>query len=251
MLLAHITDLHLNGSRERFLRTQDALYRARRMGAGYLVVTGDLTASGKPHQFQELASALDAWGSKYTVTIVPGNHDGHPRNFAGALRGPLKDYARASTPGSSVEIGGVARVLAISTQFVDRALAFRALGNVGPEQLRLLSHLAAQAVVTGKTLIVAMHHGPHARALGFFEGLTDRHEVMQLLYNRSRVAILAGHDHQVLNLGNIHVAGSIATHQSDPLRIYEVDVGGLRPVYQRPDEGRLLQIAGLPERSGP
>jgi 3',5'-cyclic AMP phosphodiesterase CpdA len=244
MLLAHITDLHLNGSRERFLRTQDALYRARRMGAGYLVVTGDLTAQGKPEQFHELAHALSAWGSKYTATIVPGNHDGHPRNFAAALAGPLRDYASASTPGAAVNVGQDARVVAISTQFKGRALAFRALGNVGEEQLHLLGRLVRRP--DSRTLVVAMHHGPHARALGFFEGLTDRSKVMALLHNRPKVAILAGHDHQVLDLGNIHVAGSIATHQNDPLRIYEVDSRGLRPVYQQPDSGTFLSIAGLP-----
>lgn len=249
MLLAHITDLHLNGRRDRFLRTQDALLRARRMGAGYMVITGDLTASGKPEHFVELGRALEAWGGS-TITIVPGNHDGHPRNFIAALAGPLRAYARTSTPGVSIDVASHARIVPISTQFKGRALAFRALGNVGPAQLKLLGKLADFSAIDRRVMIVAMHHGPHARALGFFEGLTDRQKLMQLLYNRPGIAILAGHDHQVLDIGNIHVAGSIATHQADPLRIYEIDWRGLRPVYQKPDQGAFLSIAGLPNRLG-
>lgn len=243
LLFGHITDLHLNGSHERFCKTVSALRRARQMGAAYMLVTGDLTKSGKPEQFFELARALEAgdwlgW-QKNKVTIVPGNHDGPSENFLAALNGPLAPWAHSAR--WPVNLGS-AIVLPVNTQYAKRALSFRALGNVGEAQLNTMAAYAEHASPQ-QHVIVAMHHPPVTGPLGFFHDLTDRARVNSILARSPHVSVCCGHDHRVFSKDRVHIAGSVATHKGDPLRMYALSRGQFFPIYESRERGNYFSLA--------
>jgi 3',5'-cyclic-AMP phosphodiesterase len=243
--IAHLSDIHLNGGRERYGRLSSALSRAdSEWGARYLVLTGDLTADGHPCQFAELARALEtSW--PHGGTIVPGNHD--VGDF-GRMHGTYLGRFASQGP---VELGD-AVVLGLDTRYPARVPLFGALGRVGHRQMGLLRLLAASGTSErAQHVLVAMHHGPQKSGLGYFDGLTDRKHVLRILHGAPHMSILCGHDHRALDLGQVHAAPSVATAVGDPLRIYDVGQGGLSSVYVAPGPGEYLARARLPARSLP
>jgi 3',5'-cyclic AMP phosphodiesterase CpdA len=240
---AHLSDLHLNGTVDRFRKTLAGLEDADRWGANYLLLTGDLTARGRPDEYQQLGELLSGWDRG--CTVVPGNHDGGSPTFMAALARFFPQFEDTSTPGALVDLGD-AMVLALDTQYANRALVFRALGNVGHAQLTRLAQVLPMASAQ-KHLVVAMHHGPQGHMLGFFDGLTDRGRVSKLLGSNPHVSVCCGHDHRVLDMGKVHTAASVATFLGDPLRIYDVAGGRFMPSHQSLSKGNYFSFAGLPK----
>lgn len=216
MILAHLTDLHLNGSADRRNRVVTALRMARGLGASHLLLTGDLTAYGTTPQVHELAGLLEAeWPKSQGLgrTVVAGNHDG-----VGAI-----DKLFPLPP--PVDVGG-ALVVAVDTRFKRRALAFRALGAVGKEALSDIERVSRDP---GRPVILAMHHGPHGRDLDLFQGTVGRKGLGALLEERPHLHVCCGHDHRHVDLGQIHVANAVA-HHDKALRLYEVSGAGFRVI---------------------
>lgn len=220
--IAHLTDVHLDGTAERRRRFEIALAQAARSGAHLLLLTGDLTASGEASELAELSICLRPWPS-WRLVVVPGNHDVGPRPWAETLHGTpgLERLASTSAPGA-VTVMPDAVVLAIDTQFRRRAPIFGALGKVSAEQLSILETLARPQDVA---VIVAMHHPPQRSPLQPFDGLINHEEVARLA--GPHVSFLCGHDHRSLDVefgpgrGRIFVAPSVA-EADDPLRVYDV-----------------------------
>jgi 3',5'-cyclic AMP phosphodiesterase CpdA len=240
--IAHLSDLHLNGSYDRRARLLRGLAHAAQRGAHHLVLTGDLTSKGRAEQFAELAQCLSAWPSGQ-VTIVPGNHDAGTAYNLALMGGALSRFAATSgidtvsLASRVVDLPHV-RILPLDTRFTRRALLFRAIGNVGARQLGGI----AQAIVDrSKPLLLVMHHGPIWSPLHFFDGLSDRAQVSRLLEMRPDVHVLSGHDHRVLDIGRVHVAASVA-HHPDPLRMYSILNGRLEVDYRSGEEGDYLSF---------
>ena len=247
--IAHLSDLHLNGGRDRFGRLCACLSQADiKWDARYLVLTGDLTANGSGSEFAQLGHALEiAW--PHAGTIVPGNHDvcDFPAMAA-------RHLSRFATPAHGpVELGeGGALVVGLDTRYPGRVPLFGALGRVGARQMGLLRLLAASGTRGGKGhVLLAMHHGPQKTPLGYFDGLTDRKEVLRILHGAPHISALCGHDHRALDLGQVHAAPSVATAKGDPLRIYDLTAEGLFPVYTAPGPGEYVSRVRLPARSLP
>jgi 3',5'-cyclic AMP phosphodiesterase CpdA len=214
MILAHLTDLHLNGSADRRSRFVSALRQAKGLGARHVLLTGDLTAYGTAPQVAELARILlEEWplAAGLGMTVVPGNHDGI---------GAIDRMFPLSGPS---EVDG-ALIVPMDTRFHRRALAFRALGAISRESL---GRLEAVSRDPDRTVVVAMHHGPHGRSMGFFEGTVGRKGLGDLMGARPHIHVCCGHDHRSFDRGRIHVAHAVAHHES-PLRLYEVGAGGFR-----------------------
>lgn len=235
MRFAHLTDPHMNGTADRRHRLGRALDEAVTRGAKHLLLTGDLTDSGQEYQFRDLAWVLGRW--PLTATIVGGNHDG--AGFAQALSGCLGRFLVSST--TPLSVGGVT-VVPVSTYYANRALLFRALGIIGRDQFAALEHAIS---TTRGPVVVAMHHGPQVDPLKVFAGLVDRHRIDGLLRSNPQVAVCCGHDHRVLDVGQVHVAASCATHP-DPLRIYDVSIGRFDSVYRSACEGSYFGDAVCP-----
>lgn len=234
--IGHLSDTHLNGTAERWQCLVRALDTARCAGCDHVLLTGDLTASGHPNQFLELAAALRGYPDG-SVTMVPGNHDAAPGAWEGALAGPLHRFARTSSPGAAVDLGDVV-VVAVDTRARRRAPAFCALGQVSEPQLQQLHWLAQ--LHRSRAIVLAMHHGPQWHPLHPFDGLTNRTRILRLLQQNPHVTVCCGHDHRILDLGRIFTAASVAEHP-DPLRIYEIRRQQLVPVYRSEDSGAYMK----------
>ncbi len=75
--IAHLSDVHFDGSEE-FRAGLDALVSSvRAREPDLVVVTGDLSADGRPEQLDEVAAALDRLGGAPRI-VVPGNRDLEP-----------------------------------------------------------------------------------------------------------------------------------------------------------------------------
>lgn len=212
--IAHISDLHLDGTPKRANKLAAALDRARTLQPDHLLVTGDITANGRPSELRELREALERWTTPKTV--IAGNHDGH-----------LTGFVTRSFDHPDV------RILPVDTRSPRRALAFSALGQVAPAQLRRIERETREP---GRPVVLAMHHGPHEHPLSLFAGLLNMSQVLSLCEARPWVHVLCGHDHRSLDFGQVHVAPSVA-HHPDPVRVYDVREGRVVPVYQSAFEG--------------
>ncbi len=118
-IIAHISDLHLNGTVSRRDRLERALDSAASRRPDHLVITGDVTAHGNPRHLQELREVLYGWPTP--ITVIAGNHDGR-------------------LPGWSSEIVdfGDSILIPVDTRALYKPLAFRALGRIGGKQVQLI-----------------------------------------------------------------------------------------------------------------
>ncbi len=207
-IIAHISDLHLNGTASRRDRLERALDSAASRRPDHLVITGDVTAHGNPRHLQELREVLYGWPTP--ITVIAGNHDGR-------------------LPGWSSEIVdfGDSILIPVDTRALYKPLAFRALGRIGGKQVQLIDRLTQ----SGRPVVLAMHHGPQQHPLQLFHGLVDRHGLRKLLGCRPWTHVVCGHDHRCLDIGQVHVAPSVA-HHPDPVRVYQVAGRSLVPVYR-------------------
>lgn len=233
--LAHLTDTHINGTSDRQQRLATALGRAQAAGAHHLLLTGDLTANGRQREFQELGQILEHW--PHSATIARGNHDG--AGFEEAITGPLSRFFHSSV---NVQDFGVGKVVPVSTYYPSRGLGFRAMGRVGVAQTDFIENVVWQSVCP---VVLAMHHGPQRDPLRILTGLVDGFRIQGLLDRYPNVHICCGHDHRLIDLGNIHVAASVA-HHPDPLRLYDVADGLFRSVYKSRCQGKYFGDADCP-----
>ncbi|MEU6300515.1 metallophosphoesterase [Streptomyces erythrochromogenes] len=89
-LLAHISDLHLDGSEratQRAIRVMDYL-RALPYPVDALLVTGDIADHGEEAEYEEAAQILAA---PFPVLTCPGNHDARPA-YRKALLGEAPEH---------------------------------------------------------------------------------------------------------------------------------------------------------------
>lgn len=235
--IAHVTDLHLNGTEKRRQKFLDALQKARTLGAQHLVITGDLTSHGRIENFSELGNIL-AGTDPNSVTIVPGNHDiglhnGKQSKWCHVLQTTnLGRFRRTSVPGSIVEHGDCA-IVAVDTTMQSQALGFSALGHFPDEQLKNLDTFAGSY---GKCIVVAMHHGNWSEGPMFlFEGLTNWKDVEAVVAKHPNLHVLCGHHHRLFNKKGVFGAPAVVDHD-DPLRMYEVRGTCLVPTYQGKNE---------------
>ncbi|GGZ30051.1 3',5'-cyclic adenosine monophosphate phosphodiesterase CpdA [Streptomyces inusitatus] len=110
LLLAHISDLHLDGderSTRRAVRVVDHL-RALPRPVDALLVTGDIADHGEESEYEEAARILDV---PFPVLSCPGNHDTRPAYRKALLGAPAGDG-----PVNTVHhIGGTAILMCDST----------------------------------------------------------------------------------------------------------------------------------------
>jgi Icc protein len=219
--IAHLSDVHVLGTRARaaldlgtrfvsFGRKLDATERAAKLGralaaakaggAGHFVLSGDLTETGTPEQFEALGELLhDARIDPDRVVLVPGNHDTYaaPDAWARALAGPLSAFRRgaASEHGKVVERDG-------ATFFpLDVAChqhVTRSAGELSNDAADALERRLADPGTHGERRVVVLHHSPfpHAsRAWQWIDGLRGAERLVSILARFPDVLVLHGHLH--------------------------------------------------------
>jgi len=77
MKIAHLSDLHYGFSAERNAVVESRLLQVQSMAPDHLILSGDLSQSGRAEEFHALASLLQHCGFSTSdrLTVLPGNHD--------------------------------------------------------------------------------------------------------------------------------------------------------------------------------
>lgn len=192
-LLAHISDLHLNGterSAERATRVMAYLRRLPRP-VDALLVTGDIAHHGDPAEYAQAAEILQA---PFPVLTCPGNHDVRSAYRAGLLGEATTDGPATGADGPvnrCHQVGGAAILMC------DSSVPSRGHGLLGPETLRWIAATLDDLGGTQPVLIV-FHHTPVAihHPLPDAEPLHQPEDLAGLLAGHPEVvAVLVGHAH--------------------------------------------------------
>jgi 3',5'-cyclic AMP phosphodiesterase CpdA len=181
MLLVQVSDLHLDGSRERHERAQRVMaYVNGLTGVDAVLVSGDIADHGEPAEYAEARELL---ASPHRVLTCPGNHD---------VRGPYESVLLGRAPsGGAVNEGH--ELAGVLVAMCDSSRPGRADGLLDDGTLAWLD-----GVLTGRRALVCFHHPPapmHQPMIdeilltdpGGLAGVLDRHPGV--------VAVLCGHAH--------------------------------------------------------
>ncbi|MFT9790584.1 metallophosphoesterase [Streptomyces rhizosphaericola] len=186
MLLAQISDLHLDGSdraTRRATRTMEYL-RALPRPVDALLVTGDIADHGAEAEYEEAARILAA---PFPVLPCPGNHDARP-----AYRKALLGEAPAEGP-----VNRVHRIAGTAILMCDSTLPGRDEGRLDTETLAWID-TTLTALPDGVPALIAFHQPPVElhHPLPDACRLEEPERLAALLAAHPRVAaVLTGHAH--------------------------------------------------------
>ncbi len=268
--LGHISDLHI-ADRSRYPRNGFAARDCERhsvklakglvdalgeVGVDHLVVTGDLTLSGEPREFERAADLLRPFAETRKLTVVPGNHDIWTKESLETGRflrsvGPDGRGMRRAAPSypQVVPLGDDAVLVALdSARYGDEPL--ETAGRLGPEQMRAARELVREHSKQGRAVVLAFHHHvvlPPERVESDSRvarmPLADADQVVRLIAEMPVAAVLHGHRHTAFRVDLPGVAGptpvlcsgSGSRVADEPVRrarayVYEMDRSGVRSV---------------------
>ena len=268
--IGHISDLHVadrgryprNGFTSRDCERHSArlakglLDALREVGVDHLVVTGDVTFSGEPREFERAADLLRPFADGKTLTVVPGNHDVWTEESVETARflralGPDGKGMRRAAPSYPhvVPLGDEVVLIALDSARYGED-PFETPGRLGPEQLRAARELAREHSKQGRAVLLAFHHHvvlppermPSDPAVARMP-LFDADKIVRLVAEQPIAAVLHGHRHTAFRVelpgvqGTTPVlcAGSASRVADEPVRrarafVYEVDRTGVRSV---------------------
>ncbi|MFI5802328.1 metallophosphoesterase [Streptomyces sp. NPDC051561] len=186
LLLAQISDLHLDGtarSTERALRVMTYLRRLPRP-VDALLVTGDIADHGTESEYQEAAGLLEA---PFPVLMCPGNHD---------VRAVYRK-ALLGEPASDRPVNRVHHVKGVAILMIDSTIPGRDEGRLDGETREWITS-TLDALEEGTAALLAFHQPPVA----VHHPLPDKYQLQQpewlgeLMASRPQVvALLTGHAH--------------------------------------------------------
>jgi 3',5'-cyclic AMP phosphodiesterase CpdA len=234
--IAHLSDLHFGAERPALVASLTADVRA--MAPDLVCVSGDLTLRAQARQFQAARTFLDGLGCPFVA--VPGNHD-LPR---------FELWQRFTDP-----YGRWHRFLGIPRQTVwsDQALVVCGLdstrrarwhldwsaGGISDRQRSWLAQAGANR--GSRPMLVVLHHPPeHPKEASGRRALEDGAELRQTLHALGAGAILVGHLHRPVRLGDttpeLHAGSALSWRDGGDGNSYNViDIvdGALRATVRR------------------
>jgi 3',5'-cyclic-AMP phosphodiesterase len=186
IVLAHVSDLHLDGSTRAEERTRRVMsyVNGLKQPPHAVLVTGDIADHGHPAEYRQAADLL---ASPHPVLTCPGNHDSRT-----AYRTVLLGQPPEQTPVNEVhQAAGALFVLCDST------IPGRDDGLLADETLDWLESVLSATPGT-TPVFVCFHHPPVLLHSPFIDALRQRGERrLAVLIERHPqvVAILCGHAH--------------------------------------------------------
>lgn len=238
-----------------------------RLGIDHVVVTGDLTNLALESEYELVQEVLekDLGMPPSRVTVVPGNHDLYTRGALTSRRFEryLAPYLQSDLPELAVDAGGArfpivklrdhVALVALSSAVPRAPLV--AAGELGRAQIAALARVLAHAEVSGRTIVLALHHpAVHSwtRVKAYAEGLRDAPDLLGELRHLTRGLMLHGHLHRriqrpVSSPGGMMQVGatSASLHHAQPDRmagfnVYDVGETGtprIEAYVYAPDSG--------------
>jgi 3',5'-cyclic AMP phosphodiesterase CpdA len=220
------------------------------IGIDHLVVTGDVTFSAQPREFERVAELLQPFVAAGKITLVPGNHDVWTEDSVETAR-----FLRALGPDGRgmyphvVPLGDDAVLIALdSARHGEKPL--ETPGLLGSEQLRAARELGREHSKQGRAVLLAFHHHvvlppervPSDAKLARMP-LADADKVVRLVAEVPIAAVLHGHRHAAFRVDlpgaggptPLLCAGSASRVADEPVRrarayVYEIDRSGVRGV---------------------
>lgn len=271
--LGHISDLHV-ADRSRYPRNGftardcdrhsakvakglvDAL---REVGVDHLVVTGDLTFSAEPREFERAADLLKHFAEAKKLTVVPGNHDVWTEESVETGRflrtvGPDGKGMRKAQPTYPhvVPLGDEVVLVALDSARWGPD-PYETPGKLGSEQVKGARELVREHSKAGKAVVLALHHHvvlPPDRVDSDVRvarmPLADADQIVRLVAELPVAAVLHGHRHTAFRVDlpgargpasstPVLCAGSVSRVTDEPVRrarayVYEIDRTGVRSV---------------------
>ena len=163
-----------------------------------VVVTGDLTHLGLPHEFEQTRCWLEALGSPSRVCVVPGNHDACCEEPWDATLGSLSPWFAsdevAAFPFPSLRVRGDVALIGVST--ATPSPLFFATGDVGADQVARLGDMLRESGERGRFRIVYLHHPPTPGTVAWRKRLRDGRRLLEAVDAFGAELILHGHAHR-------------------------------------------------------
>ncbi|UZI29435.1 metallophosphoesterase [Streptomyces sp. VB1] len=186
MLLAQISDLHLDGSERAPRRTARVMDHLRDLPnpVDALLVTGDIADHAAETEYEEAVRLLDA---PFPVLACPGNHDDRP-----AYRTAFLGEAPGTAP-----VNRVHRIAGCAILMCDSTIPGRDEGRLAPETLAWIDATLA-GLPDGVPALIAFHQPPVElhHPLPDAGMLQEPERLAALLAAHPRVvAVLTGHAH--------------------------------------------------------
>ncbi|MEU1122624.1 phosphodiesterase [Streptomyces sp. NPDC005899] len=188
-VLAHLSDLHLDGTEETAERTRRAVAHLTGLPGRVdaVLITGDIADRGTAEEYREAARLLAPLYERHQVLMCPGNHDSRAEYrevlLGGAGAAPVNEVRAVGPEG--------VRVL-----MCDSSIPGRSEGLLEEETLRWLDD--ALAAAPGRPALVAFHHPPVPLGLPYIDriGLRGPDALAKVLARHPQVvAVLCGHAH--------------------------------------------------------
>ncbi len=218
-----------------------------------LLVSGDLTHVGLPHEFEQARQWLERLGNPENIALVPGNHDAYVRSEWQQTFALWQAYMTSDNekPGAvdfsgfpSVRVRNGIAFIGLSTACPKPPLM--ATGTVGRAQLAKLPELLARAGRDGLFRVVYLHHSPVVGEEKWRKRLTDAGEVAGIIAHHGAELILHGHGHRALHSQLTTEQGSIpviAVPSASAMGLGHGDVAAYNCYRVEPSEGEwLLEI---------
>lgn len=220
----------------------------------HLLVTGDLTLSGEPSEFERAAELLAPFAREGKLTVLPGNHDVWSRDAAGTYR-----FLRTVGPdgkGMKRPFAAYPLQVELSPEVVLIGLDSARYGEppeespgwLGSEQLAQVRELVRALTKEGRAVVLALHHHllippervPSDAKLARMP-LYDADKLVRLCAELPVAAVLHGHRHVAFRVDlpgpgkptPLICAGSVSRVHDVPVRrpralVHSFDKGGLR-----------------------
>lgn len=181
-VVAHISDMHLDGSPARLQRLLAVLDQIGDLAeVDAVLLSGDLADHGAPEEYEQLFGALP---STWPILVVPGNHD-----LTAGLTAALATHGYPSSLNTTVDIGGLRLV------GLDSHIDFNDEGELNAGTLE---YARTQLSGFDGPAVLALHHPPVPvghNTMDLF-GLTNHDDLAALVRSHSNViGIFAGHMH--------------------------------------------------------
>lgn len=189
LVLAHVSDLHLDGGRRAAARVERVVQFLDRLASPVdaVLVTGDLADHGAEHEYEQMQSLL---GDRQRFLLCPGNHDARGAYRTMLLGEPPGDH-RVDDP-----INQMHDLPGLRVAMCDSSVPGRDEGYLSDATLRWLAEVLTEAPTT--PTLVALHHPPVDLHSPFIDAirLQGAERLATLLASHPQiVAVLCGHAH--------------------------------------------------------
>lgn len=191
--IAHISDLHFGRTNEAALAALTSTLDAER--PELIVITGDLTQSGRRREYREAAAFLQGLHGPFLA--VPGNHDAPVYNLALRFLKPWSRYEKhvGAAAIQCVSIGPVSFIGVNSARRAQPRMDW-SHGRLPKSIIEASTAIARQENDAGRQVILALHH-PVAPGPGKAGAQIVRNGeyALQQFAENGVSAILTGHVH--------------------------------------------------------